>query len=158
MPGSIKAANRQRLSIWIEPWSRRVKKLLTVLIACAGAILSFALLAMLAIRTGWFENLLRQRAISAIENLTGERVAIQAVQVSWPDLWIQLDGITFRQLAAANRFPWLQADYVRVKPKISSVLKRDVDLASLIVIRPRVHLDGSIHALSEPIRLRVHHL
>jgi len=135
-----------------------VKKLLTVLIACAGAILSFTLLAMLAIRTGWFENLLRQRAISAIENLTGERVAIQAVQVSWPDLWIQLDGITFRQPAAANRFPWLQADYVRVKPKISSVLKRDVDLASLIVIRPRVHFDGSIHALSEPIRLRVHHL
>jgi translocation and assembly module TamB len=134
-----------------------VKRPRTLLIACAGAILSFILLAALAIRAGWLENLVRQRMISAIENASGERVAIQAIHISWPDLWIQLDGVAFRQPGAANRFPWLQADCVRVKPKISSVLKRDVDLASLIVIRPRVHLDGSVHELSKSIRLRVRH-
>ena len=110
-------------------------------------LLLVAAAALTVVRSQWFYNHVRDRIVETVATATGGRVEIASFRFDWHSLRAEVDGFTLHGSEPADKPPLFRADSVTVGLKIISLLKRDVDIASLDVIAPQVYLiikpDGS---------------
>jgi translocation and assembly module TamB len=105
-----------------------------------GAVLALALAAVLTLRSDWFREQLRQRIVRVVETATGGRVEVARCDFDWSRLRAEVRGFTLHGLEPADRPPLFHAASIAVGLKIISIFERKVDLASLDVTQPQVHL------------------
>ena len=124
----------------------------------AGLAALLAVSALIVARTSWFQQKVRQRIVSELETATGGRVELAAFDFDWRGMQARVSGLTIHGREAAGEEPLLHADSIEVGLKVISVWKKQVDLASLTVDKPRVNLivypDGSTNVPAPKVRSR----
>jgi translocation and assembly module TamB len=92
------------------------------------------------IESGWLKNRIRERIVSEVERTTGGRVELGEFIYDWQTLSAEFTHFTVHGSEPSTAPPLLRIDSLRVKLKIVSLLKRDVDIASLAVSHPEFYL------------------
>ncbi len=109
-------------------------------IAAALLLLLAAVNLLLVLRSQWFRDRVRDKLVDVIETATGGRAAIGSFRFDWTTLRARVSAFTLHGTEPADRPPLFRASSVTVGLKIVSMLRRDVDIASLEVHDPRVYL------------------
>jgi translocation and assembly module TamB len=126
---------------------RRWKLIGKIVGALAALLVLLALVMVLTLQSPWFFNKVRQRIVSTVETATGGRAEIGAFHFDWKHLRAEISDFTLHGTEPAGKPPLLHAAKVAVALKIISIWERDVDIQSLDVASPNVHLivasDGS---------------
>jgi translocation and assembly module TamB len=131
--------------------SRRVRVLvrIAVRVVVALAILTAAcfLAGVVVLRSGWFQEKIRERIITEIEHATGARVEMGVFRFDEEHMTATVSPLVVHGTEPAGEVPLLRADSVTVGLRIISLVERKVDLALLRIERPVVRIafypDGS---------------
>lgn len=103
--------------------------------------------AVVTFQTNWFKNKLRGRVVAALEQASGGTVELGGLDYNWHTLTAEFRKVIVRGSERADSAPLFRANSIDVGLRIVSVIDRNIDIASLIVDRPEVHLvfaaDGS---------------
>jgi translocation and assembly module TamB len=116
----------RRLTIWL-------------LIATALALASFVA-GISVLRSNWFYELVRKRILYEVENATGGRAELASYSFEWNSLRAQVHGFVLHGTEAAGQEPLFRADAISVGLNITSMLRREINVASVDVTRPRAHI------------------
>ncbi len=117
--------------------ARIVLKILGALLALLG-ILTLAVLVILP--SAWFQNKVRQRIVTEVERVTGGRTEIGQFRFDWKTLTAEVRMFVLHGTESSPQQPLLRADSIRVGLKIVSLMKRNIDIASLTVDKPQVNI------------------
>src|SRR5215471_18121002 len=123
-------------------------RVLVRIFAAAVVLLAIAIAAaVVVLQSGWFHEYVRKRIVAQLERATGSRVELGGFSFRAETLTARVAPVVLHGKEGANEAPLLRADSVSLGLRIISVLERRIDLASLIVDKPRVHVviypDGS---------------
>jgi translocation and assembly module TamB len=131
----------------------------TALISSAiAAMLLFAAgaAAVLALRSEWFRERVRQRIVSEAERATGGRAEIGSFSFDWRAWRAEVRDFVLHGTEGPEKPPLFQAKSVAVGLKVVSLLKKDVEIDSIRVEAPRVYLivypDGSTNMPAREVR------
>jgi translocation and assembly module TamB len=122
-----------------------------VLLASLGALsIAVAVLAgasLYILQSPWFKQQVRSRLISTVERTSGGRVELKSFHYDWRSLTAELQGFVLHGSEPADAPPLFQADRIRIGFRVVSILRRKIDLASIVIDSPRVYVlvrpDGS---------------
>jgi len=109
------------------------------------AVIGLTLLA-LFVGAGWyltspqFRELVRQRLVTQLEDITGGRVEIGSLQWSLSKLELDVHNITIHGLEGPDEIPYAHADRLLIRVKIFSMMEREIGLRWLQIERPVFHL------------------
>ncbi len=128
----------------------------------AGWLLGFVILLPLALvlvfRSGWFHDKVRDRIVAEVEKASGGRAEIGAFQFDWRKLEARVAPFTLHGKEKPGEPVFLQTAGIQIGLKIVSAMKRDIDIESLIVDRPQVHVlfysDGSTNVPGPRVKRR----
>jgi translocation and assembly module TamB len=114
------------------------------------AFLSLTVLALIAsvgaglmwwsIHTSWFANLVRARLISTIQDATGGRVDLGTFTLNPDTLNAKITKLVIHGTEPPGSPPLLSIGSVEIGLKLLSAWHRDVDVQSVIVGQPEIHL------------------
>jgi translocation and assembly module TamB len=98
--------------------------------------------------TADFQHRVGQEIVKVLEDATGGRVELRGVALSLWDLAIDVDGLVIHGLEGPGEAPYLSADKIQVRVKITSFfahttgmgIESHVGLNLLRVVRPQIHL------------------
>ena len=103
--------------------------------------------AVAVVRSNWFREKVRLRIITEVERATGGRVEVGGFRFAWERLEAEVDSFVLHGKEPAGEPPLFRARSVRVGLRVVSILDRDIDIESLVVVEPRVRIvvyeDGS---------------
>jgi translocation and assembly module TamB len=140
------------------------------------ALLSIAAIGGLwAVRSQWFREKVRERIVQEVEKASGGRVELGSFDFDWGKLEARVARFTLHGKEPAGEDPLFQAGEVKVGLKVISAFRRDVDIASLEIDRPRLSIlvdsegktnlptpkltrSGGPNVLEQVIRLAVGHI
>ncbi len=138
---------------------RRKHRFISIAVVAICAV--FALLVVTALYTlqsNWFKERVRQKIVLAVQDASGGRVELGRFDYDWRTLTADFRNFVVHGSEPASGSPLFRADSVHVGLKVISLLKRDVDIASLVVNRPEIYLlvraDGSTNIPSPKLRRR----
>jgi translocation and assembly module TamB len=100
------------------------------------------------LQSDWLKNRIRTEIVSAIERVSGGRVELGSIDYNWRKLTIQLNDFVVHGTEASSAPPLAKANFVRLGLTVVSLLKRDIDIASLIVDHPEINLVFQKNGLS----------
>jgi len=114
-------------------------------IVYAGIAVTVLLLAAVAagwltLRSEWFRDKVRERIIAEVERSTGGRVEIGSLDFDWRRLRAEVRGFVLHGSEPVGARPLFRAESIVVGLRLVSALKRDIDLASLVIERPDVNV------------------
>jgi translocation and assembly module TamB len=115
-------------------WSLRSIGGIFVLLVLLG------LAALLILPTAWFRDKVRVRMISEIERVSGGKTDIGEFKFDWKTLTTEVTPFVLHGTEPASERPLFRAQSVKVVLKIVSMMKRDIDIASLTVEAPQVNI------------------
>ena len=130
-----------------EPSPARRRKWWKLLLLFAG--FSVAVLGLLAwyVSTPRFQELIRQRLVTSLEQSTGGRVEIGEFHSVPLRLRVEVRNLTIHGREASDQVPYLRVNRLQAELKIISLLGKEVGLRSLTLEHPVVHVivypDGS---------------
>jgi len=120
---------------------------LRVAVALMVVILASVIAGILVVRSGWFHERVRERIAFEIEKATGGRVDLGSFTFDWTQLAATVSPLVLHGREKADEPPLLAIQSVTVGLRVISMLERKVDLSSLLIVRPAVHItfypDGS---------------
>ncbi|MBV9404793.1 MAG: translocation/assembly module TamB domain-containing protein [Acidobacteriaceae bacterium] len=103
--------------------------------------------ALYTIETAWFKNKVRERVVAALEQTTGGTVEIGAFTYNWRTLTAGFRDVIVHGTESSVASPLFRASSIRIQLRFQSVFKRNIDIASLVITHPDVHIvvasDGS---------------
>ena len=112
-----------------------------------GAAAGLALLGLLTlaaaffvVRSEWFHNQVLSRMVAELERATGGEASIGSSRIDWRGLRVTVEDIVIHGKEPKEAEPLLRIRKVEAGMKVLSLMKRQVDLASLTVEEPAVHL------------------
>src|SRR5580698_4669002 len=123
--------------------------------ACAWLICGLLLLVIVVVggfawysTTGDFQRRVGKEVVSVLEDATGGRVELRGLSFSLWHLAIEVDGLVIHGLEGPGEAPYLSADKIQVRVKITNFFARatgtglasHVGLNLLRVDHPQVHL------------------
>lgn len=114
--------------------------ILWTITVCVGLAVLLGLAAVIILPSPWFRDKVRDRLVSEIERSTGGRADVGVFNFDWNTLTAEVTPLVVHGSEPASEAPLLRAESVRVGLRIVSMLKRDVDIAFLVVEQPRVNL------------------
>jgi translocation and assembly module TamB len=117
--------------------SKTIWKIVAILAALA-CLLAVALL--LVLQSAWFRDQVRKRIIAQVETATGGKVEIRAFNYNWQTLTANLQGFVIHGTEASPAPPLLRVESASITVRVISILKRSVDISSIILTRPQVNL------------------
>ena len=120
--------------------SRRLRRFAIVLGALAAAFVLLVIAAVLTLQSQWFYNKVRERIITAAEKATGGRVELGSFAFDWKHLQVDVRNFTLHGTEPEGSAPLIHADAASVGLKIISLLDRNINIQSLDVSAPRIHL------------------
>jgi translocation and assembly module TamB len=118
-------------------------------ILAAAAVLALACLiaGVLIVRSGWFQEKVRERIVAEVEKGSGGKAEIGTFNFDWRTLTATVAPFILHGTEAQQDGPLVRIERVTVGLRILSMLERKVDLASLTLDKPRVRIliypDGS---------------
>ena len=117
-------------------------------VACAAVLLAVAAVALYFwASSAGFENAVRKRLVSSLENLTGGRVEIASFHWHLLSLEAEAGGLVIHGLEAPGEAPYAQVDNLRVRLSVLGFWSPRILLRDLEISRPQLHLivypDGS---------------
>src|SRR2546426_117518 len=119
---------------------KAVKLLLKITAAVLALIVVLVVTGFLILRTDWFREKLRERAVAEVEKATGGRAEIGSIRFD-PKLWYaRLDQFTIHGTEGLAAKPLFHAEAIEVNLKIVSYLKRTIDVAGLRIVAPEIHI------------------
>ncbi|MBZ5663934.1 MAG: translocation/assembly module TamB domain-containing protein [Acidobacteriia bacterium] len=136
---------------WTEPPPPERRRILWKLFLgfCVFSLIGFALLGWY-VTTDSFQQMVRRRVIASAERLTGGRVEIGQLHTIPFRLRVDVRNLTIHGREASDQIPFLHVDRVQAEMKIISLLSTTVNLHSLVLEHPVVHLidypDGTTNA------------
>ncbi len=133
------AAQPVRRSAWRHLW-RGLLGLALLVAVVAGAIIWYA-------NTASFQDRVRRRVVSTLEQVTGGRVELGALRWRLLHLQIEADNLTIHGLEDSTEIPYAHVDHLLVRAKILSFFRPRISLTLVQVEHPVFHLivnaDGS---------------
>jgi len=121
--------------------SRRSKKVvLYSALSLVGLVLIAGVVGLILVRTEWFKNKVRDKIIAVAETATGGRVEIGRFDYQWPGLTVEVAPFIIHGKEPPGAPPFFRADKIQIGLKIVSALKKEVDIRSLTVEKPQVHV------------------
>jgi translocation and assembly module TamB len=123
-------------------------RVLVRIFAAAVVLLAIAIAAaVVVLQSGWFHEYVRKRIVAELERATGGRVELGGFSFRVETLTARVAPLVLHGKEGPAEAPLLRADSVSLGLRIISVFERKIDLASLVVDKPRVHVaiypDGS---------------
>lgn len=111
-------------------------------IAVAIVILAAAcvLATILVLRSGWFQEKVRERIIAEIQHFSGARAEMGAFRFDWENLTATVGPLVIHGSEHASEAPLFKADRVTLRLRVISMLERKVDLAMLRLEKPAVRV------------------
>ncbi|MCX6620702.1 MAG: hypothetical protein NTY38_06420, partial [Acidobacteria bacterium] len=110
----------------------------------AGSLFGLALLTVVAgffvLRSDWLREKVRLRIVAEVEKATGGKSEVGSFQFDWRTMQASVRGFVLHGTEPPGQDPLFRADSIQVGLKIVSAFRRKVDLASLTVDRPKVHI------------------
>ncbi len=138
--------------------SRKYRPLWIAALAICAVFALLVVTALYALQSHWFKEKVRQKIVLAVEETSGGRVELDSFDYDWRTLTADFRNFVVHGSEPVGGPPLFRATSVRVGLKIVSLLKRDVDIASLVVNRPEIYLlvraDGSTNIPSPKLRRR----
>ncbi len=120
---------------------KRLGKILFYSAAVFAALILLASAAgLLVVRSEWFHRKVRERLIREIETATGGRVELGAFRFDWRALRARVQDLVIHGTEPPEQAPLFRAASIQLELKIISVPGRAVDLRSLKLERPQIHL------------------
>ncbi|MDZ4803094.1 MAG: translocation/assembly module TamB domain-containing protein [Bryobacteraceae bacterium] len=119
--------------------TRTARVLLWILATLIGLVLLLGLAAVIILPSSWFREKVRDRIVTEVEKATGGRVEIGSFRFDWSSITAEIAPFILHGTEPAAEAPLFRAESVKVELKIISMLKRDIDIASLLVEQPRVN-------------------
>ncbi len=127
--------------------SRPVRVLARIAVALVILAAVGFLTVVLVLRSGWFQEKIRERIIAEIEHATGTRVEMGTFQFDGEHMTATVSPLVIHGTEPAGEAPLIRAESVTLGLRILSIAERKVDLATLRVERPVVRIvfyaDGS---------------
>ena len=127
--------------------ARRSRTRLIVGMAVAVVLLAMVVGSVLYLRSARFEELVRHRLVSVLEEITGGRVELQSLHWRLSRLEIEANNLTIHGLEPAGQVPLAHADRLYARVRIISFVDRQVNFRAIRLDRPVIHLivnpDGS---------------
>ncbi|MEO7650823.1 MAG: hypothetical protein ABIZ80_10175, partial [Bryobacteraceae bacterium] len=136
---------------------RRSFRILGVVVGSVGVLLLLAgLAAVVVLRSPWFHEKLRQRVVYELERATGGESSIGKITWDFSRLNVRVEDLVLHGTEPRDGPPLLEVKSVDAGLRLLSFWKKQVDLASLIVNRPRINLiiapDGSTNFPKPKVR------
>ncbi len=131
-PNPVPPEATPRRSPWRHVWHAALVVLGVVVLLIAGAAWYAS--------TPQFENRVRAKLVSILENATGGRVELGAFHWRLLHLEFEADNLTIHGLEAPEDIPYAHVDRAFVRVKILSFLHPKVSLNYLGITRPVIHL------------------
>jgi translocation and assembly module TamB len=123
------------------------KILLRGFAAIAVLLVIGALAGLVVVQSGWFHEYIRKQIVAQLERATGGRVELGRFSFRGATLTAQISPLVLHGKEAEGEPPLLRVESVALSLRVLSFAERKVDLASLRVEKPRVHIviypDGS---------------
>jgi translocation and assembly module TamB len=130
--------------------------LLKVAAFVAGALVLLVFAALLVVQSQWFQNYVKEKIISTVEDSTGGKVAIGSFHFDPWSLTARITDFTLHGTEAPNLDPLAHITLLELHLKLFSGLKKTVDLAYLGVNDPKVNLivnaDGTTNIPSPKVK------
>jgi translocation and assembly module TamB len=140
--------------------SRRGKIFGLSCLGAAGVAIAVCGVGLLALQSQWFRNRVRQKIVSVTEHASGGRVEIGSFSYNWRDLTAEVSPFVLHGTEPAPEAPLLSADKIQIRLRIISLFEKKVDIASLVLERPRLHVmvaaDGSTNIPRPKVAERSH--
>ncbi len=121
-----------------------------VLISAGSMVLLLLIIAVAGftiVQSGWFQNQVRLRLITEVEDATGGKAEIGAFHFDWKTLTAEVDSFVVHGTEPASGPPLLRVEKLTIGLKIISLLKRDIDVSLVRADKPQAFLlvaaDGS---------------
>lgn len=135
---------------------RRRRILWLALGASLALVLGVITTAVLIVRSDWFNAKVRARMIAEVEKATGGRAELGGFQFDWRTLQARATRFVLHGKEKPGAPPFIELGSVQAGLKIISALEKDVDLDSLIVENPRIHVivypDGTTNIPEPPVK------
>lgn len=106
----------------------------------AAVLIAGAAAAILVLQSDWFFGQVRAKLVSTLETATGGRIEIGSFRFHWKELRAEARDIVIHGTEPPGKPPLFRAERVEIGLKILSVIHRDINIAALDVMRPRVYL------------------
>jgi translocation and assembly module TamB len=90
--------------------------------------------------SAYFENVMRERSVRNLEDLTGGRVEIQSFHWNLLDLDANIDGLVIHGLEAPDEAPYARVDHIHFALTIFDLVNPRILLRDLDIARPQFHL------------------
>ncbi len=136
----------------------RRRRLLAAGTALAALCLGGLAAAVAVLRSGWFNEQVRLRIIREVESATGGRAEIGGFAFSWERMRAEVRSFVLHGAEPEGDPPLFSAASVRLGLKPVSILRRDVDIQSLVVGEPRLRIavypDGTTNLPQPPAARR----
>jgi translocation and assembly module TamB len=118
----------------------------TVRIALIGiaSLMAIAIIVVLAgiatLRSDWFFRQVRDRVVAELQKSTGGRVELHEFHLNWQTLTVEAVGLVIHGTEPSDEAPLLRAPKITIGLKLISLMKRQVDVASMDIVEPQVNL------------------
>ena len=109
-------------------------------LGAAALLVAAGVAGLFTLRSEWFRDKVRERIVAEAERASGGIVKLESFDFNWRALRVELRGFLLRGSEPASAQPLFRAGSIVVGLRIVSMLKRDVDLASLVIERPEVNI------------------
>ncbi|MGA8027294.1 MAG: translocation/assembly module TamB domain-containing protein [Bryobacteraceae bacterium] len=128
--------------------------------AVCAVLLLIGMGALWMLQSRWFKEKVQQRIIVAAEKVSGGRVSLGSFDYNWRTLSADFRNFVVHGTEPSGAPVLFQADSIHVAFRIVSLIKRDVDISSIAIERPEVHLlvrpDGTTNLPSPKVRRNNH--
>ena len=108
--------------------------------AVGGVVLAALLIAAWYLTSPRFEERLRIKLVSELEQMTGGRAELKGFRLSLARLRFEGRDLTIHGLEASDQAPYLHADRLLVRLKVLSLFRRQIGIRDLELARPVVHI------------------
>ena len=110
-------------------------------VARAGVVAALLLAGVvLFLQSATFQQMVRARLITALQQSTGARVELREFSVNWPRLEVNLRGLTLHGLEAAAAPPLFSADWIGLRWRLISFWSLSADLQQIRVLQPKLSI------------------
>ena len=111
------------------------------LISGIGAVcIILGLAAILIFPSVWFQDKVRNRMIAEIERVSGGKTEIGAFRFDWKNLTAEVAPFVLHGTEPGSEQPLFRAESIQVGLKVVSMMRHDIDIASLVVASPQINI------------------
>jgi translocation and assembly module TamB len=125
----------------------------------AVLVLAIGVVGVVVLQSPWFENRVRERIVTVVEDATGGRVEIGAFQYDSHRLTATVAPFVLHGKEAPGQPPLFRAAKIQIQLRIVSLLARRINLASVLVEDPQLSItvqpDGRSNILKPRKQIRI---